>query len=189
MIRINRAPAQPAVDVGSRTDLAVAHGMSEWTAYHRANGRSAMPSLGYAVYCMGDFGACIRYMHSQPAEARMALISPLKVGQLHGALIAEGQQLKRDRLPSSCLVAIALARALCNRTSIFGFDLSSPNESSGGSCAHYYDCKVDTWNYFSHETWEGRVHDFPAQARLLSGWVASGAVQAGSPHATSFLRN
>ena len=179
VIRVNRAPAQPAVDVGSRTDLAVVHGTSAWTAYHRANGRSAAPSLGYAVYCMGEFGACIRYTHSQPAEARMSQVSPLMVDQLHGALIAEGQQSERYRLPSTGLVAIALARSLCNRTSIFGFDLSAPNESSGGSCARYYNCNANTSKYFSHD-FERRVHDFPAQARLLSDWVASGAVQVGS---------
>ena len=60
----------------------------------------------------------------------------------------------------------------CERVTLFGFGNDS-DATMQGHCNHYYECRTNQTNYFA-----GRMgyHDWHAQWRVLSDWVATGVV-------------
>eukprot|EP00965_Chrysotila_dentata_P173695 5734193-Pleurochrysis_carterae.AAC.2 len=171
IIRINRAPPSPALDVGSRTDLIISHGMNEWTQWHAKLGQRFKPRFGYGVYCLGHWGACFRYVQ-QANDSTIAQIAPSLIAHVQFALNRIGQA--PDRHPSTGLVAVAIAQHRCRRTEVFGFDLSPPIKQQK-RCSHYYDCKVNTSDYFD-VNFEGGVHNWTAQRQLLTTWALDGRI-------------
>ena len=81
----------------------------------------------------------------------------------------------QPRTPSSGLVGVALAMALCERVSVLGFG-NATDRGSAGRCWHYFDCRRNQTAYLSRLPKSGwRSHDWSSQWRVLERLFALGA--------------
>ena len=72
---------------------------------------------------------------------------------------------------------MAMAISHCSRVSLFGFGNASDAKIANGTgnhasaCGHYWECSRNQSRYFGGKA---GYHDWHAQWRVLSDWVASG---------------
>jgi hypothetical protein len=115
------------------------------------------------LYCMA-FGWLSKCMH----EIRLPHANPAFVRGLKEQMDVVGG---RGRIPSAGMLGIAMAVARCRTVRLFGFgNASDPNSTA--SCGHYWECSRAQAKYFRGKA---GYHDWKAQWRLVSGWLATAA--------------
>ena len=73
-------------------------------------------------------------------------------------------------MASTGLLGVALAAAACDHVTLFGFGNDS-DAGTAATCAHYWECSRNQSRYFGGKA---GYHDWHAQWRVLSDWVAEG---------------
>ena len=79
---------------------------------------------------------------------------------------------------STGLLGVAMAIAVCERVTVFGFGNGSDPESAG-VCGHYWECSRNHTKYRNQSKYfrgKGGYHDWTAQWRVLQDWVSRGLV-------------
>ena len=183
--RFNLAPAGErwAGDVGTRTTFRLFNGQS------RAGARRVNDSRGatHLLYCPFDrwLGKCLLSGVRWPPKGAVAAKgsdrprhprgtgSWLLVNPVFSLRTAEQQWAhggRRGRMASTGLLGVALAAAACDHVTLFGFGNDS-DAGTAATCAHYWECSRNQSRYFGGKA---GYHDWHAQWRVLSDWVASG---------------
>jgi hypothetical protein len=123
-------------------------------------GRTSEPKSILLLYCMAQ-GWVGRCMH----ENRMDHVNPVFVKHLRSHL---EEYHGRGRLPSAGMVGIAMAVSRCSHVSLFGFGNASDTNGTA-ECGHYWECSRQQGQYYAGKA---GYHDWNAQWRLLSSWIA-----------------
>ena len=184
VFRFNLAPTggQWAADVGTRTTHRLFNGQSRARA-PRVNASGA----AHLLYCPFDrwVGKCllsgVRWLPKGPRGPEALAAHPrgtggwLMVNPVFSLQTAEQQWAhggRHGRMASTGLLGVAMAAAMCERVTLFGFGNDS-DAGTSAACGHYWECSRNQSRYFGGKS---GYHDWHAQWRVLSDWVATGVV-------------
>ena len=190
VFRHNLAPVAGAHgrDVGTRTTFRV---LSHFPWRVVLSGWAPSMLVGPTLYCFNAWlGVCqleALVPSTRPSKAARQHMRPIPMVNPTLVGLAEALQLRHTTgrvrseaarvTPSSGLVGVALAMALCERVSVLGFG-NATDRGSAGRCWHYFDCRRNQTAYLSRLPKSGwRSHDCSSQWRVLERLFALGAAR------------
>ena len=173
VIRINAAPTSGfETAVGRRTTWRVHNSEKPWFMASLNT-----PELHLVVCHTAWIGACQHQAFSGLWSTNVSIINPVFYSQLWGVL----RRPLGKQVPSTGLLAIALALGVCDRVRIFGF---SQRGDSTVCAHHYWDCPrwSRDYNYLDPKH---PFHDWSGEAELRERWLRAGVVEDGAAWAAS----
>jgi len=176
VLRFNSAVLGPefAHDVGNRTTL--------WVASHspwRQHIFGSSPPAEAVLYCFNPWlGKCHADVLSlRPPFPPALMINPALVSLTMRLQNRFARHTAHSIRPSTGLVGVVLALAMCDEVTLFGFGNVSDGRTSS-TCNHYWECNTNQTVYFSGRM---RNHDWKAQWRALDSLIGAGAIQYHAP--------
>jgi hypothetical protein len=163
VFRINAAPARGHERaVGARTTLRVHNSEKPFML-----ASLGVPELNLVICHMGWIGSCQHQAFSGRYPDRLAQINPVFYGQIWSLLGRPADK----RIPSTGLLAIALALGMCDSVSIYGF--GKAGRQSKGICRHYWSC-VHYEDEAAYYDPLHTFHDWLAEEQLRTFWLRAG---------------
>jgi len=180
VFRFNDAPVSAAYarDVGNKTTfwlsshLPWAKRVQQMELPHSTTARTQRAPPYATVYCFNPWlGACQGDVLSRRhADVPALVINPVLSSRMHSLQRAVGGSRAGSVRPSTGMVGVAMALALCQQTTLFGFGNDS-DITAASQCNHYWECRFNQTRYFSGKMGN---HDWHAQWRSLTSLIATG---------------
>jgi hypothetical protein len=152
--------------VGSRTSLRIAT-HAPWR-HHRRDGH---PPERLLLYCHNSWhGVCQRDILARfgAGGAPVHAANPVLVGKIT-KLVDSIAKRPLHRSPSTGMLGVGIALALCGVINLFGF--GNVSAFADALCDHYWECRVPTSSYYFDRT-QRLSHDWESQWHMLL-WLAN----------------